>query len=41
MKISKLEVKIGVRKYCLWFMALMVLIRLPITKWMITVEEIK
>ena len=41
MTIGKIIVKVGARKYCLWPMAILTVLRIPVPKWMFAVEEVK
>lgn len=39
MIINEITVKVGVRKYCLWPMAILAVLRIPVPKWMFTIEK--
>lgn len=39
MATGQIKVKVGVRRYCLWPMAVLALLRIPVPKWMLTVER--
>lgn len=39
MATGEIKVKVGVRKYCLWPMAILALLRIPVPKWMFTIEK--
>lgn len=39
MATCEIKVKIGMRKYCLWPMVALVLLRIPVPKWMFTIEK--
>lgn len=39
MTTGQIKVKVGVRRYCLWPMAVLALLRIPVPKWMFVVEK--
>lgn len=39
MTTGQIKVKVGVRRYCLWPVAALVLLRIPVPKWMFTIEK--
>lgn len=39
MTTGKIKVKVGVRRYCLWTMAVLALLCIPVPKWMFTIER--
>lgn len=39
MTTCEIKVKVGVRRYCLWPMAVLALLRIPVPKWMFTIEK--
>ncbi len=41
MKASTINVSVKIRKFCLWPMALLSMLHLPVPKWMIKVEIVK
>lgn len=39
MTTGQIKVKVGVRRYCLWPTAVLALLRIPVPKWMFTIEK--
>lgn len=39
MATCEIKVKVGVRRCCLWPMAVLTLLRIPVPKWMFTIEK--
>lgn len=39
MTTGQIKVKVGVHRYCLWPMAVLALLRIPVPKWMFTIEK--
>lgn len=37
---GQIKVKVGVRRYCLWPMTVLTLLRIPVPKWMFTIEKV-
>lgn len=35
----EIKVKVGVRRYCLWPIAVLAILRIPVPKWMFTIEK--
>lgn len=40
MDTGEIKVKVGVRRYCLWPMAVLALLRIPVPKWMFIIERV-
>ena len=40
MTTGQIKVKVGVRRYCLWPIAILALLRIPLPKWMFTIEKV-
>ena len=40
MATGEIKVKVGVRRCCLWPMAVLTLLRIPVPKWMFTIEKV-